>query len=193
MVWSGNKNNSYSTFALLLLRGRQEQHCCFKANVSSFLGAAFISFFNVHRICQWAGISGLRGVVGELQQAKLRRLLSKNASIWKRAAEDGIVSTNSACGCLKLEWLTWILHPRNSFLRKFARGQSAKILSLEKLALCGICIGMRREVIHIARWLVQRKYIGRNWTLFRCVHVFRLHYHVQSAEISLRVGLIHTA
>ena len=92
-------------------------------------------------------VSGLRGVVDELQQTKLKRRDShlskkkKNTWIWKQAAERGIVVTvrkNSACSYQKWVWLMGLLNPRNWILWKFARGRSMKILSLENLSLYGM-------------------------------------------------------
>ena len=74
MVWK--QNDSYSTF--VPLHERQEQHgtalLLFQSKRFQFLRATFVSSFNVHYICQWTGVSGLRGVVGDLQQTKPRRL-----------------------------------------------------------------------------------------------------------------------
>ena len=42
-------------------------NCYFNTNASRFLGAAFLSSFNVHCVCQWGGISGLRRIVDEVR------------------------------------------------------------------------------------------------------------------------------
>ena len=51
------------------------QSKCFQ--VPGGLLPKFLQLLNVHCVCQWAGVSSLRGVVGELQWTKLRRLQTK--------------------------------------------------------------------------------------------------------------------
>ena len=47
----------------------------------------------------------------------------------------------------------------------------------------------RWELLWQSQWDIHVAVMGRNRTLFRCI--FRLRYHVQSTELSLRAELIH--
>ena len=89
--------------------------------------------------------------VVELQRGKTRGPYTKftpeqKAEIGKRAAEHGVVATvryyekrfpGNTRSVRKWAWSAGIFGPRNLFPRKFANGLSAKILSLENLALYG--------------------------------------------------------
>ena len=114
---------------------------CYKVNTSRFLGAAIVSFFNgTSCVCQQGGVC-LRRVVDELKQTNQedpRRIQPKAQSEQPSMALLQLWVNSVLSGHLNWVWLTGILDLWNLFLRKFVRGQSAKILSLENLALYGI-------------------------------------------------------
>ena len=76
----------------------------------------------------------MRRLVDELKRTNQEDPRLSSTKSAKQAAEHGVAATVSKqCWA----WLTGFLDPRNLFPRRFVRGQSAKILSLEILALYG--------------------------------------------------------
>ena len=116
MVWK--QNYSYSTFAWMS-RATWLSTVILKQMRPDSQGQLYVSSFNVHCVCQWGGVSGLRRVVDEFQRTKPRRPWTKfapeqNTEIWKQAAKLAVaasMNTNCACGCQKWVWLMGILDP----------------------------------------------------------------------------------
>ena len=66
---------------------------------------------------------------------------------YERSCRPALLRAAPAAAASDWAWLTRILNPRKLFPRNFVKGQSAKMLSLENLALYGIGVGSGQDII----------------------------------------------
>ena len=135
MVRSGNK-----PIAISLLRGHQEQYgslSLFWSERFQIPGGCLHKFFDVHCVCQREGISGLRHVVDDLQQTKLKRPLTKFTPEQKRLDME---ASSHSWHCCNSEHIECMWPPKMGVVNgnpQSVKFISAKTLSFENLVLYG--------------------------------------------------------